>query len=182
PALMEEEAEELRCELSKVEEEINTLRQVLSAKERHASELKRKLGLSPLNELKQNLSKVLHNVARSPNSHTAGQQWAFSRHGNHVGQDIHEGSGSVPFSNLTRVFAVLTFGGPAIQNIHSVRSVPPQDTQDVRRRRRPKRRSRTRNQQIAEEKPTTLKLGSGTGATAHPPAVAWSEDGQGALL
>ncbi|TWW56165.1 Tumor protein D54 [Takifugu flavidus] len=65
PALMEEEAEELRCELSKVEEEINTLRQVLSAKERHASELKRKLGLSPLNELKQNLSKGWQEVQTS---------------------------------------------------------------------------------------------------------------------
>lgn len=81
-----------------------------------------------------------------------------------------------------RALPLVPVGGPAIQNIRSVRSVPPQDTQDVRRRRRPKRRSRTRNQQIAEETPTTLKLGSGTGATARPPAVAWSEDGQGALL
>lgn len=48
-----------------VEEEINTLRQVLSAKERHASELKRKLGLSPLNELKQNLSKSWQEVQTS---------------------------------------------------------------------------------------------------------------------
>ncbi|XP_077368289.1 tpd52 like 2b isoform X12 [Festucalex cinctus] len=62
PGLTEEEAEELRIELSKVEEEINTLRQVLSAKERHAAELKRKLGLSPLNELKQNLTKSWQDV------------------------------------------------------------------------------------------------------------------------
>lgn len=48
-----------------VEEEINTLRQVLSAKERHASELKRKLGLNPLSELKQNISKSWQDVQTS---------------------------------------------------------------------------------------------------------------------
>ncbi|KAM3617231.1 uncharacterized protein V6R79_003627 [Siganus canaliculatus] len=65
PGLTEEEAEELRTELTKVEEEINTLRQVLSAKERHAAELKRKLGLSPLTELRQNLSKSWQDVQTS---------------------------------------------------------------------------------------------------------------------
>ncbi|XP_022051465.1 tumor protein D54 isoform X7 [Amphiprion ocellaris] len=65
PGLTEEEAEELHTELTKVEEEINTLRQVLSAKERHATELKRKLGLSPLNELKQNLTKSWQDVQTS---------------------------------------------------------------------------------------------------------------------
>ncbi|XP_029816259.1 tumor protein D54 [Manacus vitellinus] len=48
--------------LSKVEEEIGTLRQVLAAKERHCGELKRKLGLTPLDGLKQNLSKSWHDV------------------------------------------------------------------------------------------------------------------------
>ncbi|KAM4571403.1 tpd52 like 2b isoform 5-T5 [Fundulus diaphanus] len=65
PGLTVEEAEELHIELIKVEEEINTLRQVLSAKERHASELKRKLGLSPLNELKQNITKSWQDVQTS---------------------------------------------------------------------------------------------------------------------
>ncbi|XP_026222902.1 tpd52 like 2b isoform X5 [Anabas testudineus] len=65
PGMTEEEAEELRIELTKVEEEINTLRQVLSAKERHATELKRKLGLSPLNELRQNLTKSWQEVQTS---------------------------------------------------------------------------------------------------------------------
>ncbi|MBN3311415.1 TPD54 protein, partial [Atractosteus spatula] len=48
-----------------VEEEIHTLRQVLSAKEKHAYELKRKLGLTPLNELKQNLTKGWQDVQTS---------------------------------------------------------------------------------------------------------------------
>ncbi|NXK44661.1 TPD54 protein, partial [Chauna torquata] len=56
------EEEELRSEIAKVEEEIGTLRQVLAAKERHCGELKRKLGLTPLDGLKQNLSKSWHDV------------------------------------------------------------------------------------------------------------------------
>ncbi|NP_001087127.1 tumor protein D52-like 2 L homeolog [Xenopus laevis] len=63
--LTEAEAEELRSELLKVEEEINTLRQVLAAKERHSNELKRKLGQTPLNQLKMNLSKSLQEVQMS---------------------------------------------------------------------------------------------------------------------
>nr|XP_023654710.1 tumor protein D54-like isoform X6 [Paramormyrops kingsleyae] len=65
PGMTEEEAQELRTELAKVEEEIHTLRQVLSAKERHAADLKRKLGLNPLNELKQNISKSWQDVQAS---------------------------------------------------------------------------------------------------------------------
>lgn len=65
PGLTEEEAEELRTELTKVEEEINTLRQVLCAKERHAAELKRKLGLNPLNELRQNITRSWQDVQTS---------------------------------------------------------------------------------------------------------------------
>ncbi|XP_044771677.1 tumor protein D54-like isoform X4 [Neomonachus schauinslandi] len=60
--LTETEEEELKAELAKVEEEIVTLRQVLAAKERHCAELKRKLGLSALEGLKQNLSKSWHDV------------------------------------------------------------------------------------------------------------------------
>ncbi|XP_031543468.1 tumor protein D54 isoform X5 [Vicugna pacos] len=60
--LTEAEEEELRAELAKVEEEIVTLRQVLAAKERHCGELRRKLGLSALEGLKQNLSRGWHDV------------------------------------------------------------------------------------------------------------------------
>lgn len=65
PGLTEEEVVDLQIELIKVEEEISTLRQVLSAKEKHAAELKRKLGLNPLNELKQNLTKSWQDVQAS---------------------------------------------------------------------------------------------------------------------
>ncbi|NP_001089775.1 uncharacterized protein LOC734839 [Xenopus laevis] len=60
--LSEEEQEKLRKELEKIEEEIQTLSQVLSAKERHLADIKRKLGVTPLSELKQNISKGLHDV------------------------------------------------------------------------------------------------------------------------
>ncbi|XP_073675117.1 tpd52 like 2a isoform X9 [Garra rufa] len=62
PGITEEEAEEMQVELIKVEDEIQTLRQVLVAKERHAAELKRRLGISPLSEIKQNLTKGWHEV------------------------------------------------------------------------------------------------------------------------
>ncbi|MBN3325939.1 TPD52 protein, partial [Atractosteus spatula] len=65
PALTEEEQEELRAELAKVEDEIQTLSQVLAAKEKHVAEIKRKLGISPLNELKQNITKGWQDVTAS---------------------------------------------------------------------------------------------------------------------
>ncbi|XP_040187190.1 tumor protein D54 isoform X3 [Rana temporaria] len=63
--LTEAEVEELQADLAKVEEEIQTLRQVLAAKERYSAEIKRKLGQTPLNQLKANLSKGLHDVQMS---------------------------------------------------------------------------------------------------------------------
>lgn len=60
--LTEEEREELRRELAKVEEEIQTLSQVLAAKEKHLAEIKRKLGINSLQELKQNIAKGWQDV------------------------------------------------------------------------------------------------------------------------
>ncbi|XP_007249371.3 tumor protein D52 isoform X4 [Astyanax mexicanus] len=64
-ALTEEEQEELRNELIKVEEEIQTLSQVLASKEKQVAEIKRKLGITPLNELRQNLNKSWQEVTTS---------------------------------------------------------------------------------------------------------------------
>ncbi|XP_030645380.1 tumor protein D52 [Chanos chanos] len=63
--LTEEEQEELHNELAKVEDEIQTLSQVLAAKEKQVAELKRKLGITPLNELRQNLTKGWQEVTTS---------------------------------------------------------------------------------------------------------------------
>ncbi|XP_059560967.1 tumor protein D54 isoform X3 [Myotis daubentonii] len=60
--LTEAEEEELRAELLKVEEEIVTLRQVLAAKERRCGELRRKLGPSASEGLRQSLSRSWRDV------------------------------------------------------------------------------------------------------------------------
>ncbi|XP_044191447.1 tumor protein D52 isoform X2 [Thunnus albacares] len=64
-ALTEEERQELQEELVKVEDEIQTLSQVLAAKERQLADIKRKLGITPLNELKQNITKTWQEVTTS---------------------------------------------------------------------------------------------------------------------
>ncbi|KAM6982165.1 tpd52 like 2b isoform 10-T10 [Tautogolabrus adspersus] len=100
PGLTEEEAEELRTELTKVEEEINTLRQVLSAKERHATELKRKLGLSPLNELKQNITKSWQDVQTS-NAYVRTSQKLGEWNERVTGSDLYV-SASATLDDITR--------------------------------------------------------------------------------
>ncbi|XP_003479772.2 tumor protein D53 isoform X2 [Cavia porcellus] len=60
--LSEEEKEELKAELVQLEDEITTLRQVLSVKERHLAEIRQKLGMSLMDELKQNFSRSWHDV------------------------------------------------------------------------------------------------------------------------
>ncbi|XP_047461209.1 tumor protein D52 isoform X3 [Mugil cephalus] len=65
PAMTEEERQELQEELAKVEDEIQTLSQVLAAKEKEVADIKRKLGISPLNELKQNITKTWQEVTTS---------------------------------------------------------------------------------------------------------------------
>lgn len=65
PAMTEEERQELQEELIKVEDEIQTLSQVLAAKEKQLADIKRKLGITPLNELKQNISRTWQDVTAS---------------------------------------------------------------------------------------------------------------------
>ncbi|XP_063166523.1 tumor protein D53 [Candoia aspera] len=60
--ISEEEREELKVEVVKLEDEIATLHQVLAAKEKHLVEIKQKLGINLMNELKQNFSKSWHDV------------------------------------------------------------------------------------------------------------------------
>ncbi|XP_071355659.1 tumor protein D52 isoform X1 [Trachinotus anak] len=65
PTMTEEERQELQEELVKVEDEIRTLSQVLAAKEKQLADIKRKLGITPLNELKQNITKTWQEVTTS---------------------------------------------------------------------------------------------------------------------
>ncbi|XP_015462895.2 tumor protein D53 isoform X3 [Astyanax mexicanus] len=63
--ITEEEKEEMHNELTKLEEEITTLRQVLSSKEKRHSELKQRLGITPLSELRHNLSRGWNDMQTS---------------------------------------------------------------------------------------------------------------------
>ncbi|XP_026868625.2 tpd52 like 2a isoform X2 [Electrophorus electricus] len=65
PGMTEEETLEVQLELIKIEDEILTLRQVLNAKERHAADLRRRLGINPLSEFKQNITKGWQDVQSS---------------------------------------------------------------------------------------------------------------------
>ncbi|XP_043977968.1 tpd52 like 2b isoform X11 [Gambusia affinis] len=131
PGLTEEEAEELHLELTKVEEEINTLRQVLSAKERHASELKRKLGLSPLNELKQNITKSWQDVQTSQaykktqeTLSEAGQRTsaAFNTLGTAISRRLGD-MRALPFSNSFSNYSIRhSISMPAMRNSPTFKS------------------------------------------------------------
>ncbi|XP_020352056.1 tumor protein D53 homolog isoform X2 [Oncorhynchus kisutch] len=63
--LTDEEREEILSELTKLEEDISTLRQVLASKEKHHSELKAKLGITPLIEFKQNFNRSWYDMQTS---------------------------------------------------------------------------------------------------------------------
>ncbi|XP_072297055.1 tumor protein D53 isoform X9 [Eucyclogobius newberryi] len=63
--MTDEEREEIQQELDKLEEEISTLKQVLTSKERQHAELKDKLGLTPLSELRNNFSRGWQDMTNS---------------------------------------------------------------------------------------------------------------------
>lgn len=61
----ERQREEWTIELQRVEEEINTLRTVLSSKIHHATELKRKLGVTVWKEIQDDVSSSIKNMRES---------------------------------------------------------------------------------------------------------------------
>nr|XP_039264996.1 tumor protein D52-like isoform X2 [Styela clava] len=102
-------SDELRQELIKTEEEINTLRQVLQAKEVYAADLRKKLGLTPLNQLSQSfkaeLNKVQSSNAYKKTSETlksAGQSTAsaISSLGSSMSQKLSEMKNSQAFKSF----------------------------------------------------------------------------------
>ncbi|KRY86281.1 Uncharacterized protein T4D_9466, partial [Trichinella pseudospiralis] len=68
--LTEAEKNELKEELRKTEDEIATLRQVILARMKHASELKQKLGITAWHEIQQDLSEGMKMVKDSEAFHT----------------------------------------------------------------------------------------------------------------
>ncbi|XP_011301087.1 tumor protein D54 isoform X1 [Fopius arisanus] len=65
PEQQEEQKEEWRRELAKVEEEIQTLRHVLSSKVRVSQELKRKLGITVWKDITDDVNQGIRNVKES---------------------------------------------------------------------------------------------------------------------
>merc|ERR1711862_253277 len=61
----ERQREEWKAELKKTEEEILTLKQVLTAKERHAAGLKRRLGITAWREFSEGMTQGLKNLQDS---------------------------------------------------------------------------------------------------------------------
>uniref|UniRef100_A0A9J8C276 Tpd52 like 2a n=1 Tax=Cyprinus carpio carpio TaxID=630221 RepID=A0A9J8C276_CYPCA len=131
PGLTEEEAEEIQVELTKVEDEIQTLRQVLVVKERHATELKRRLGIGPLSEIKQNFTKGWHEVQCS-NAYKKTQETlsqaghmtsaAFSSMGSAIRNRFGE-IRALPYSNSGSNFSMRhSLSMPAMRNSPSFKS------------------------------------------------------------
>ncbi|XP_040187194.1 tumor protein D54 isoform X7 [Rana temporaria] len=129
--LTEAEVEELQADLAKVEEEIQTLRQVLAAKERYSAEIKRKLGQTPLNQLKANLSKGLHDVQMS-NAYkktqetlsTAGQKTtaALSNVGSVISRKLGD-MRALPFSQSFSSYSIRhSISMPAMRNSATFKS------------------------------------------------------------
>nr|XP_019947404.1 PREDICTED: tumor protein D53 isoform X2 [Paralichthys olivaceus] len=103
--MTEEEREEAQQELAKLEEEINTLRQVLSSKEKQHAELKQKLGIGPLSELRNNFSRGWQDMQSSTAKtsetlSTAGQKTsaAFSTLGTTITRKFGDMSYSIKHS------------------------------------------------------------------------------------
>ncbi|KAK0139362.1 Tumor protein D54 [Merluccius polli] len=82
PALTEEDLAELSAELTRVEDEIQTLRQVLLAKEKYAVDIRRQLGTTPLNNIKHNLARGWQDVQTSAPYMTASTTLADISHSN----------------------------------------------------------------------------------------------------
>ncbi|KAK3542347.1 hypothetical protein QTP86_025935 [Hemibagrus guttatus] len=106
--ITEEEREEMQNELTKLEEEMTTLKQVLASKEKRHAELKHRLGMSTLSELKQNLSRGWNDVQSSTvykktseTLSTAGQKTtvAFSNLGTAISRKLGDMRKCAPYLN-----------------------------------------------------------------------------------
>jgi len=75
----ERQREEWKAELSKTEEEILTLKQVLASKERHAQGLKRRLGITAWREFSDDMTQGLKNLQESATYKKTTENLSFAR-------------------------------------------------------------------------------------------------------
>ncbi|XP_061757156.1 tumor protein D53 isoform X3 [Nerophis ophidion] len=124
--LTEAEREEIQQELTRLDEEISTLKQVLASKEKQHSELKHKLGINPLIEIRNNFTRgwqdMQSSIAYKRTSETlssAGQKTsvAFSTLGSTINRKFGDmRSGSIGYS-ITHSVSM-----PAMRNSPSFKS------------------------------------------------------------
>ncbi|XP_077990319.1 tumor protein D52-like isoform X2 [Glandiceps talaboti] len=111
PELVQDEAEKeaLHLELTKTEEEIATLKQVLTSKEKRVYEIKRKLGLTPLNQFSKNMKQSWSSIQQSSAYNktktglsSASQKTgaAFSSFGSSVSKKMGELKNSTAFKSI----------------------------------------------------------------------------------
>ncbi|XP_026223046.1 tumor protein D54-like isoform X2 [Anabas testudineus] len=108
--LPEEDVDSLRTELAKTEDEIQTLRQMLLAREKYAADIRRQLGMSPLSNVKQNLSKGWQDVQTSTPYLTASATLDDIKHSNVYArtQEILSHAGHVTSSALSTMGGTIT--------------------------------------------------------------------------
>merc|ERR1719365_123325 len=75
----ERQREEWKQELKKTEEEILTLKQVLTAKERHAAGLKRRLGITAWREFSEDMTQGLKNLQESATYKRTAENLQFAK-------------------------------------------------------------------------------------------------------
>eukprot|EP00092_Neocalanus_flemingeri_P000726 GFUD01000770.1.p1 GENE.GFUD01000770.1~~GFUD01000770.1.p1 ORF type:complete len:188 (+),score=49.04 GFUD01000770.1:92-655(+) len=75
----ERQREEWKAELKKTEEEILTLKQVLTAKERHAAGLKRRLGITAWREFSEDMTQGLKNLQDSATYKRTAENLQFAK-------------------------------------------------------------------------------------------------------
>merc|ERR1712107_556645 len=75
----ERQREEWKAELKKTEEEILTLKQVLTAKERHAAGLKRRLGITQWREFSEDMTQGLKNLQESATYKRTAENLQFAK-------------------------------------------------------------------------------------------------------
>ncbi|XP_061900325.1 tumor protein D53 isoform X1 [Entelurus aequoreus] len=124
--LTEAEREEIQQELTRLEEEISTLKQVLASKEKQHSELKHKLGINPLIEIRNNFTRGWQDMQSSTaykrtseTLNSAGQKTsvAFSTLGSAINRKFGDmRSGSIGYS-ITHSVSM-----PAMRNSPSFKS------------------------------------------------------------
>ncbi|XP_060722217.1 tumor protein D53 isoform X3 [Tachysurus vachellii] len=129
--ITEEERQEMHNELTKLEEEIATLKQVLASKEKHHAELKHRLGMTTLSELKENLSRSWNDVQSSTaykktseTLNTAGQKTtaAFSNLGTAISRKFGDMSYSVSLPTMRNSQSFKSFEEKVETTVSNIKS------------------------------------------------------------